>query len=83
MKTFRKKSLNNDLITGKSSDNINFQLDEYAEKAIKAKNLYIYGVPVKVICRDLDISRSTLYNYLKFEGLNNNNYIRKIPKATL
>ncbi len=33
-------------------------------KAFKAKHLYEYGVPVKIICRELDIARSTLYHYI-------------------
>lgn len=45
-------------------------------KANRAKDLYLLGVPIKVICQEVYIARSTLYNYLKHEGLNNESYIR-------
>ena len=44
-------------------------------KAEKAKQLYQLGIPVKVIVNDLYISRSTLYRYLKEEGLKYESYI--------
>lgn len=45
-------------------------------KAGIAKNLYLLGVPIKVICREVYICKSTLYNYLKKEGVDVNSYIR-------
>jgi len=45
-------------------------------KADNAKNLYLLGVPVKVICREVYIAKSTLYNFLKKEGVCYDSYIR-------
>ncbi len=56
--------------------NLNYNLI----KAVNAKKLYQFGTPVKIICNDLNISKTTLYCYLKYEELDYKSYIRHSSK---
>ncbi len=62
-------------ITG-NKNTVNYNLF----KAVTAKKLYQLGTPVKIICKDLNISKTTLYSYLKYEELNYENYLRHNSK---
>ena len=59
----KKAEYTQDSVKNRNSQVHDFELNNKL-KAIRAKNLYNFGVPVKIICRELDIAKSTLYHYL-------------------
>ena len=69
------------ILTGKIRPNSVSHFGNYnIAKAGKAKDLYLLGVPVRIICQELYIARSTLYNYLRKEGVDHHNYINGSAK---
>jgi hypothetical protein len=69
------------IMSGQKGQNVSKHIGHFnIAKADKAKDLYLLGVPVRIICQELYIARSTLYNYLRKEGVDHHNYINGSAK---